>query len=69
MTPANAIGSMYSSGLSTIATLVAAMAVIALIETLVPLRARGRWSRAHLGPNLALTAHRTNAVQRMIHPP
>jgi len=31
------------------------MAVLALIETLVPLRAQGRWTRAHLGPNLALT--------------
>jgi sterol desaturase/sphingolipid hydroxylase (fatty acid hydroxylase superfamily) len=31
------------------------MAVLALIETAIPLHARGRWNRAHLGPNLALT--------------
>src|SRR5262245_6455434 len=31
------------------------MAVIALLETVDPLHARGRWSVAHLAPNLALT--------------
>jgi sterol desaturase/sphingolipid hydroxylase (fatty acid hydroxylase superfamily) len=56
MTPPDGIASAYSTGFSTIGTLVAAMAVLALIETLVPLHARGRWNRAHLGPNLALTA-------------
>jgi sterol desaturase/sphingolipid hydroxylase (fatty acid hydroxylase superfamily) len=35
--------------------LLAGMAVLAAIEALVPLHARGRWNRAHLGPNLALT--------------
>lgn len=40
---------------STIGTIVAAMAAIALVEALVPLHARGRWHRAHLLPNLALT--------------
>ena len=43
------------SGAATSATLLIAMAVVALIETAVPRRARGRWGRAHLGPNLALT--------------
>jgi len=31
------------------------MGALALVETLVPLHARGRAGRAHLGPNLALT--------------
>ena len=43
------------SRLPTLATLVAAMAVVALIETVVPLHSRGPRHRAHLGPNLALT--------------
>jgi sterol desaturase/sphingolipid hydroxylase (fatty acid hydroxylase superfamily) len=40
------------------------MAVVAAIETLVPLHARRHWNRAHLGPNLALTAitFATNAL-------
>ena len=49
---------------STIAVILAAMAIVALIETAIPLHARGRWSRSHLGPNLALTflTFATNAV-------
>jgi sterol desaturase/sphingolipid hydroxylase (fatty acid hydroxylase superfamily) len=45
-------------------TILAAMATVALIEALIPLRARGRWSSAHLAPNLALTAiaFATNAL-------
>jgi sterol desaturase/sphingolipid hydroxylase (fatty acid hydroxylase superfamily) len=31
------------------------MALVAWIETLIPLHARGRWNKAHLRPNLALT--------------
>jgi sterol desaturase/sphingolipid hydroxylase (fatty acid hydroxylase superfamily) len=31
------------------------MAVVALLETAIPLHARGRWHSAHLAPNLALT--------------
>ena len=45
----------FSSGLTTIAVIVAAMAVVAVIETAIPLHARGRWNRSHLAPNLALT--------------
>jgi sterol desaturase/sphingolipid hydroxylase (fatty acid hydroxylase superfamily) len=41
--------------LSAIAMITAGMALVALIETVAPLRAPGRWSRAHRGPNLALT--------------
>jgi sterol desaturase/sphingolipid hydroxylase (fatty acid hydroxylase superfamily) len=39
----------------TIAGILGMMAVVALIEGAVPLHARSRWNRAHLGPNLALT--------------
>jgi sterol desaturase/sphingolipid hydroxylase (fatty acid hydroxylase superfamily) len=39
----------------TMVAILTAMAVLALIETVIPLHARGRWNRAHLGPNLALT--------------
>jgi sterol desaturase/sphingolipid hydroxylase (fatty acid hydroxylase superfamily) len=43
------------SAMSTVGLILGAMAVIALIETMVPLHARGRWGRFHLLPNLALT--------------
>ena len=46
---------LFASAFSTIGYLLAGMAVLAAVETLVPLHARGRWNRAHLGPNLALT--------------
>lgn len=42
--------------LEPVLVLAAALVVLALIEALLPLRDRSRWSRAHLGPNLALTA-------------
>ncbi|HZR80313.1 MAG TPA: sterol desaturase family protein [Candidatus Binatia bacterium] len=41
--------------LGTIAGLLALMAVVALVETIVPLHRRGRVHRRHLAPNLALT--------------
>jgi sterol desaturase/sphingolipid hydroxylase (fatty acid hydroxylase superfamily) len=41
--------------LSTLASVLAAMAAVALLEALLPLRERGASYRAHLGPNLALT--------------
>ena len=43
------------TSLSTVGVVLAAMAVVALVEAVVPLRPRGAWNRAHLGPNLALT--------------
>ena len=43
------------SGLSTVAVILAAMTLIALIETVIPLHPRTRWNSAHLAPNLALT--------------
>ena len=43
------------SAFSTIGYLLAGMALLAAVETFAPLHARGRWSRAHVGPNLALT--------------
>jgi sterol desaturase/sphingolipid hydroxylase (fatty acid hydroxylase superfamily) len=50
------ISSMWHISLSTIGGILAAMALIALIEMAIPLHARGTWNRVHLGPNLALTA-------------
>ncbi len=52
------------NSLTTIGAILAAMAAIAVLETAIPLHARGRWNRAHLGPNLALTfiTFATNAV-------
>ncbi len=43
------------SGLTTIGYVLAAMAVIAAIETALPLHARSRAHRLHVAPNLALT--------------
>jgi sterol desaturase/sphingolipid hydroxylase (fatty acid hydroxylase superfamily) len=43
------------SSITTIGIILAAMAVIAWLETVVPLHARGRWNHVHLRPNLALT--------------
>jgi sterol desaturase/sphingolipid hydroxylase (fatty acid hydroxylase superfamily) len=37
------------------AAIFAFMGLVALLETAIPLYARGRWNRAHLAPNLALT--------------
>ena len=47
--------SLLQTNLSTIGAILGAMAVMALFETAIPLHARGRWHRAHLGPNLVLT--------------
>jgi len=41
--------------LASIIVIAAMMAMVAWIESGLPLHARGRWNRAHLGPNLALT--------------
>ena len=46
---------LYQSSVGSVGVILIAMAVVALIETAIPLHARGRWNRAHLGPNLALT--------------
>ena len=43
------------SSVAIIGVILAAMAVVAWVETIVPLHARGRWNGVHLGPNLALT--------------
>jgi sterol desaturase/sphingolipid hydroxylase (fatty acid hydroxylase superfamily) len=53
-----------STSCTTIATILGAMAAVAVIEALVPLHPRGRWTRLHVWPNLALTlvAFATNAV-------
>src|SRR5215475_12261836 len=44
-----------SSTLLSAAFVLAATVVVAGVETVIPLRARGRWNRQHLGPNLAMT--------------
>jgi sterol desaturase/sphingolipid hydroxylase (fatty acid hydroxylase superfamily) len=50
--------------LSSIVVILAVMAALAALEAAIPLRARGPSSRAHLGPNLALTflTFATNAL-------
>jgi sterol desaturase/sphingolipid hydroxylase (fatty acid hydroxylase superfamily) len=52
------------SSLVSAGAILAAMALVAGIETAIPLRARRRSGRAHLGPNLALTfvTFATNAL-------
>ena len=50
-----ALPAALQPALPTIGLILAAMAVVAAIETLVPLHARARWNRDHFGPNLALT--------------
>jgi sterol desaturase/sphingolipid hydroxylase (fatty acid hydroxylase superfamily) len=51
MTPSAA----FQPTFPTIGAIVGAMLVVSLIETAIPLHARGTWNRDHLGPNLALT--------------
>jgi sterol desaturase/sphingolipid hydroxylase (fatty acid hydroxylase superfamily) len=41
--------------IATALIILAAMALLALLELAIPLRARGRFGRSHLAPNLALT--------------
>jgi len=50
------LAQLYQSGGATIAVILAGMAILALIETAIPLHARGRPNRTHLAPNLALTS-------------
>jgi sterol desaturase/sphingolipid hydroxylase (fatty acid hydroxylase superfamily) len=47
--------SHLATNLSTLAAILGVMAVIALVETVIPLHRRGPQHRAHLGPNLGLT--------------
>jgi sterol desaturase/sphingolipid hydroxylase (fatty acid hydroxylase superfamily) len=47
--------SLLSSS-DSLAAILAAMGAVAVLEAVVPLHARGRWGRLHLGANLALTA-------------
>ena len=50
-----AIPAAFQSAVPTIGLILAVMTVVAAIENVIPLHARGRWNRDHLGPNLALT--------------
>jgi len=47
--------SLLWSSVGTIGGILAAMALVALLETAIPLHARGGWNTAHLRPNLVLT--------------
>jgi sterol desaturase/sphingolipid hydroxylase (fatty acid hydroxylase superfamily) len=49
------IAAAFAPTIPTIGGILAAMALLALIETAVPLHPRGRWNRLHLRPNVALT--------------
>jgi sterol desaturase/sphingolipid hydroxylase (fatty acid hydroxylase superfamily) len=49
------LASILVNGVRTITAILGAMALVALVEVLVPLQARRRANRDHLGPNLALT--------------
>src|SRR5262249_30955212 len=49
------IAAAFAPTIPTIGGILAAMALLALIETAVPLHARGRWNRFHVQPNVALT--------------
>jgi sterol desaturase/sphingolipid hydroxylase (fatty acid hydroxylase superfamily) len=55
---------LASSSAGTAGVILAAMGLVALLEAVIPLHARGRSGRAHLGPNLALTflTFATNAL-------
>ncbi len=63
MTPSAA----FQPAFATIGVIVAAMLVVSLIETAIPLHARDARNRNHLGPNLALTfiTFATNAVMNV----
>jgi len=54
----------FAPALPTIAGILVAMAIVAFVETVVPLHPRGRWNRFHIRPNLALTfiTFATNAL-------
>ena len=43
------------SSIAAVGIILTAMAVVALIEAVIPLHCRNRWNRAHVGPNLTLT--------------
>lgn len=47
---------LLGSGVRTVGFVVVVMGVLALLESFAPARARGPAHRAHVGPNLALTA-------------
>ena len=48
-------GKLFAPTFSAVLLVLVAMAAVALLETLIPLHARGYWHRAHLKTNLCLT--------------
>jgi sterol desaturase/sphingolipid hydroxylase (fatty acid hydroxylase superfamily) len=57
------LDSIVASAAPCVVLILIGMGILALVEAAVPLHPRGRWSRAHLVPNLSLTslAFATNA--------
>lgn len=49
------LSAMLQMNLTTIGAILGVMALVALVEAVLPLHTRGRWHRVHLAPNLALT--------------
>jgi sterol desaturase/sphingolipid hydroxylase (fatty acid hydroxylase superfamily) len=49
------LSALALSSLGTMGLILLTMSILACVELAIPLHARGRWHRAHLGPNLALT--------------
>jgi len=64
MLPLASLAELRVGPIPTVVVILVTMALVAWIETAIPLYARGRWNRAHLGPNLALTflGFMTNAL-------
>lgn len=46
---------VLQTNLVALGSILAAMGLVAVVERAIPLHARGRWHRDHVGPNLALT--------------
>jgi sterol desaturase/sphingolipid hydroxylase (fatty acid hydroxylase superfamily) len=64
MLPLASLAELRVGPILTVGGILVTMALVAWIETAIPLHTRGRWNRAHLGPNLALTflGFTTNAL-------
>jgi sterol desaturase/sphingolipid hydroxylase (fatty acid hydroxylase superfamily) len=49
------MNTLVETSVGTIGAILGVMAIMAVIEAVIPLRKRERWGRAHLAPNLILT--------------
>jgi sterol desaturase/sphingolipid hydroxylase (fatty acid hydroxylase superfamily) len=61
--PLGSLAELRATPIPTVGVILFMMALVAWIETAIPLHPRRQWNRAHLGPNLSLTfiAFTTNA--------